>query len=362
MRTTRTIRGVMITMLIILVAAPAGQAHASTITTGAQLDAYLRQQQFSGYVLLERQGTILLSKGYGMADKKAKLPNTIRSRWLAGGVNRFMTAMAILRLQDRHKLSVQDRVCRYVSGCPRGWQAITIHQLLLDTSGLADLDTTKESGSMAQAMAKCKRLRPAGPPGTISPESKCNMLFLDAVLMKQTGMSWSGAMQTLVFGPAHMTDSGRVTTAMRPPQVVQGYSGGQPTEFGNFNNYPALYSSIADLERMDRALLAGRLLSSAARRALFTPRIHGSALVDRYNDGNAYGADLYGGYECYLRRTTATSGLVVDKPGHGGGLAFDNALSPQTGTIAIVAANEETAPQPTDVIFGLGYSLLWRKK
>jgi CubicO group peptidase (beta-lactamase class C family) len=334
--------------------------HTAAITTGAQLDAVLRQHHFTGYVLLERQGKILLSKGYGMADKQTKLPNTIRSRWLDAGVNRFMTAIAILRLQDRHKLSVQDRICRYVSSCPRDWQAITIHHLLLDTSGLANLDTPAESGSMAQAMAKCKRLPPEGPPGTISPESRCNMLLLDAVLMKQTGMSWTGAMQTLVFGPAHMTDSGRLTNAMRPPQRVQGYSGGQPTNFGNFNNYPAPYSSIADLERMDRALLAGRLLSAAARRALFTPRIHGSTLVDRYN-GNSYGAALDGGYECFLRKATATSVLVVDKPGGGGGLALDNALSPRTGTIAIVAVNEETSPQPTDVIFGLGSTLLWRK-
>jgi CubicO group peptidase (beta-lactamase class C family) len=336
--------------------------HTAAITTGAQLDAVLRQHHFTGYVLLERQGKILLSKGYGMADKQAKLPNTIRSRWLDAGVNRFMTAIAILRLQDRHKLSVQDRICRYVSGCPRGWQAITIHHLLLDTSGLANLDTPAESGSMAQALGKCKRLPPEGPPGTIAPGSRCNMLLLDAVLMKQTGMSWTGAMQTLVFGPARMTDSGRLTNAMRPPQRVQGYSGGQPTDFGNFNNYPAPYSSIADLERMDRALLAGRLLSAAARRALFTPRIHlpGSIGTDRYQ-GNSYGAALAGGYECFLRKATATAVLVVDEPGHGGGLALDNALSPRTGTIAIVAVNEETTPQPTDVIFGLGATLLWRK-
>jgi hypothetical protein len=112
---------------------------------------------------------------------------------------------------------------------------------------------------------------------------------------------------------------------------------------------------------MDRALLAGRLLSPAARGALFTPRLHGGTLADRYN-GDPYGADLHGGYECYLREATATSVPVADKPGSGGGLALDDALSPSTGTIAIVAANEETAPQPTDVIFGLGATLLWRKE
>jgi CubicO group peptidase (beta-lactamase class C family) len=168
-------------------------------------------------------------------------------------------------------------------------------------------------------------------------------------------------MQQLLFGPAHMTDSGRLTNSVVPPQRVQGYDlQGDPERLGNYNNYYIPYSSIRDLERMDRALLSGHLLSKHALHALFTPRISGDAVNQRYLGSNAI--DLAGGYECYLRHSTRTTVTVVDHPGDLGGMAMDDAISPDDGSIAIVAKNDEAAsPSPTDLLFGLAPHLLWGK-
>jgi CubicO group peptidase (beta-lactamase class C family) len=226
---------------------------------------------------------------------------------------------------------------------------------------LGSFITTAVPGGVAQALARCKAL-PVGAPGAIAPESRCSILLLNSIIVRVSGQPWPAAMHDLVFGPAQMVDSGQLTNAAIPPGWVQGYSAGVPAQLGNVDNYYLPYSSLQDLERLDRALLSGHLLSPEALRALFTPHISGGAVLARYFTANGSNAtQLAGGYEAYLRTASPTTVLVADKPGFMGGISLDNALSPEDGTIAIMAKNVNSGPDPTDVLFGLAAHLLWGK-
>src|SRR5574341_2069256 len=107
------------------------------------IDAWLSQQSkdgnFSGSVLVARQGDVLLSQGYGLAGREQNIPNTAQTRFRLGSITKQFTAMAILMLQAQNKLNVQDPICRYIPECPTLWQDITIHHLLTHTSGIPDL-------------------------------------------------------------------------------------------------------------------------------------------------------------------------------------------------------------------------------
>jgi hypothetical protein len=127
---------------------------------------------------------------------------------------------------------------------------------------------------------------------------------------------------------------------------------------GNFDNYYVPYVSVEDLARLDRALLSGHLLSRHALSALFAPHVSGSAVLQRY--GGSHASQLTGGYECYLRVGTRTTVTVADNPGDVGGFSLDNALSPEDGTIAIIARNDQSVgTDPTAVLFGFAAKLLW---
>ena len=67
------------------------------------IDAYLSEleqnQEFSGAVLIARDGEVLLSKGYGMADRDGQIPNTPQTRYRIHWVTMPFTAMAIMQLQ-----------------------------------------------------------------------------------------------------------------------------------------------------------------------------------------------------------------------------------------------------------------------
>src|SRR5579859_3271121 len=102
----------------------------------SKVDEYLNGQKFSGSVLIARGGKILVSKGYGMANYELDVPNKPNTKFRLGSVTKQFTATAVLQLQERGKLNVNDLVSKYVTDAPDTWKEITIHHLLTHTSGL----------------------------------------------------------------------------------------------------------------------------------------------------------------------------------------------------------------------------------
>src|SRR5271170_6798696 len=76
------------------------------------LDAYLNelteQGRFSGSVLVAKNGQVLLSKGYGMANYEHDVPNTPQTKFRLASITKQFTATAIMQLQERGLLSVSD--------------------------------------------------------------------------------------------------------------------------------------------------------------------------------------------------------------------------------------------------------------
>jgi CubicO group peptidase (beta-lactamase class C family) len=113
----------------------------------SQIDGYVadltEKGQFSGSILVGREGKVLISKGYGMANLEHNVPNTPHTKFRLASVTKQFTAMAILMLQQEGKLNVQDPICLYIYyDCPEAWQPITIHHLLTHTSGIHEMFDT----------------------------------------------------------------------------------------------------------------------------------------------------------------------------------------------------------------------------
>jgi CubicO group peptidase (beta-lactamase class C family) len=88
--------------------------------------AAVKAGEFSGAVLISREGEVLLSKGYGLASLELGAPNNPKTKFRIGSITKQFTAMAIMILQERGKLNVQDPICKYVSECPQTWTGITV--------------------------------------------------------------------------------------------------------------------------------------------------------------------------------------------------------------------------------------------
>lgn len=85
-----------------------------------------------------RNGQVIFSRSWGMADLEHAVKLTNESVIEAGSVSKQFTAAAILLLEQQGKLSLNDDVRKYVPELPDYGTPITLRQMMQHTSGLKD--------------------------------------------------------------------------------------------------------------------------------------------------------------------------------------------------------------------------------
>jgi CubicO group peptidase (beta-lactamase class C family) len=77
--------------------------------TLAALETWLGEEaaadRFSGAVLVAKDGEVLFSGAYGLADREREIPNTLQTRFRIGSMNEMFTAVAILQLVEAGRSS-----------------------------------------------------------------------------------------------------------------------------------------------------------------------------------------------------------------------------------------------------------------
>ena len=89
-------------------------------------------------VAISRNGAIVYEHGYGMADLEWNIPITPTTVMGAASISKQFTAMSILLLAQRGKLSLDDDVSKYVPDWADHEHHVTIRHLLTHTSGLRE--------------------------------------------------------------------------------------------------------------------------------------------------------------------------------------------------------------------------------
>src|SRR5438067_501168 len=88
----------------------------------SKVDAYVQPlvdgHNFTGCVLLARDGAALLERCYGMANYELQTPNTPRTRFHIASVSKSFTAAAILLLEQQGKLGVADKLAKFIADYP----------------------------------------------------------------------------------------------------------------------------------------------------------------------------------------------------------------------------------------------------
>jgi len=87
---------------------------------------------FAGAVLIAHNGKPVFAEAYGLADREHKIPNTLKTRFRIGSMNKVFTAVATLQLVQQGKLGLDDPVGKYLTDYPNKDIAtkVTIRQLL----------------------------------------------------------------------------------------------------------------------------------------------------------------------------------------------------------------------------------------
>ena len=294
-------------------------------------NAYRDNRSFMGSVLVAKGGKILLEKGYGMADLEWDLPNAPDVKFRLGSMTKQFTAAAILLLAQDGKLSVEDSACKYFDGCPEAWKAITIHQLLSHTSGIPSYTDEKNFGNpkslrLPMTPTEIVLLSKDKPldfePGTKWKYDNSGYVFLGSIIEKVSGEKFEGYLKKHIFEPLGMKDTGYDQTAAVLKHRASGYqSCGSALCNSDYIDMSlpyaagALYSTVGDLYRWDRALNTDNLLRKESRDRMFTPVMHeygyGWMLGPMANHKHEGHGGAIPGFSTYIARFPAEDASVI---------------------------------------------------
>ncbi len=136
-----------------------------------EMDQFVSSRDFSGVVLVARQGHVLFQKAYGSANREHDVPNKVGTKFRVGSVTKQFTAMAVMILAERGKLRLTDSVCKYIENCPKHWADVTVQHLLNHTSGIPDFTNFADNDhyerlpmTPLETMARFRDKPPAFPP------------------------------------------------------------------------------------------------------------------------------------------------------------------------------------------------------
>jgi CubicO group peptidase (beta-lactamase class C family) len=84
------------------------------------------------------KGNLIYEKGYGMANIEGQIPNSPEKLFDIASTSKQFTAFCILLLEEQGKLSIEDKIRKYIPELPECYNPIQIKHLLTHTSGIRD--------------------------------------------------------------------------------------------------------------------------------------------------------------------------------------------------------------------------------
>jgi CubicO group peptidase (beta-lactamase class C family) len=273
-------------------ARPASDAEA-VATIERNVERLARGGAFAGVVYVTRGDSVILARGYGMADLEDSVPNAPHTRFALASMGKMFTATAVLQLVDEGKLRLEDTLERVLPAYPNHERSsrITISQLLQHSAGLGDMWSTpkKPVAGLTGALRDAAAVAYAPllfEPGTRWSYSNEGYYVLAAVIEQVSGEPFVQYIQQHVLAPAGMTETVLVGGADNiVPHRAVGYrptaddplGAGAPRGNWTFIGVSAGgagggYSTAGDIARFGRALRTGKLISKAMRDSMWAGR------------------------------------------------------------------------------------------
>jgi CubicO group peptidase (beta-lactamase class C family) len=253
----------------------------------ASIRLFLDGSDFSGSVLVVRDGVIVFCKSYRMANYELDIPNTSKTKFRIGSITKQFTAMAIMQLQEKGLLRVTDRVSKYIPDYPHG-DIITIHQLLTHTSGIPTINAFSEYRAKDQQLPTFEQViklfknKPLDfKPGKKYRYSNSGYVLLSYIIEKASGETYETVLQKQIFAPLRMHNSGYDQAQCIIKNRASGYCKGvgdvlmnAPYADMSFSaGAGGIYSTVEDLYAWDQALYSNKLLSKKSQAILFKPHV-----------------------------------------------------------------------------------------
>jgi len=326
----------------------------------AIIGAYDATSPFSGVVLVQAQGEAVFAKGYGWANRAEAMPNTINTRFaMASGCKTF-TSVAVCQLVDQGLLAFETRLkdCLEIA-FPAFDPQITVHHLLTHSAGIPDYFDEEVMNDYAALWHERPIYTMRTPhdflpmfqhepmkfaPGERFAYSNAGFIVLGLIVEQQTGMPFPAYVETQIFAPCGMADSGYFALDQLPARTAYGYIENTADQTWRTNIYAVpivggpdggAFATAPDMSKFWTALFDSQLVSHAITERMLTPHMAATSM----------GTETYYGYGVWM---TKQESAVCSYYALGGdpGVRFLSAVHPEPGLVITVIGNTDKAIWP----------------
>lgn len=241
-------------------------------------------------VMIIRDGVVVFAKGYGLSDLDKKTPISPDTNFRLASVSKQFTAMAVLILRERGKLSLDENLLAFFPEFPAFGKQITVRHLLTHRSGLLDYEDLIPTGTTIPVLDQdvLRILIGDGvtnsaptyfPIGSQYRYSNSAYSLLALIVQARSGQTFAHFLKENIFTPLGMTN----TLAYEAGNsVVPNHSYGHSLRTNGWQRTDqsltssvlgdgGIYSSVVDLFKWDQALYTTKLVSAKTLNEAFTP-------------------------------------------------------------------------------------------
>ncbi len=273
-------------------------AAVSVLVQADKVDDYVKaemqRQHIPGLsVAVVKDGKIIKAEGYGLANVELNVPTRPETSYQIGSVSKQLISAGILLLIQDGKLTLDDKISKFLEGTPDSWKDTTIRHLLTHTAGIVREAPGFDPFKIQPDADVIKTAYPL--PLRFAPGEKweyCNVGYfsLAEIIHKISGKSWGEFLQERVFQPLEMNATRTTTVTEIVPHRAGGYVW-KKDKFDNAQIYFALrpsgafLSSVLDLAKWDAALYTDKILQSTSREQMWSPVKLNSGATHPYGFG-----------------------------------------------------------------------------
>lgn len=248
-------------------------------------------------VVVMKDGNLLLQKGYGYADVKARKPvDPATTIFRLASISKLFTWVSVMQLEEQGKLDLDADVNRYLDFQirPAFNKPITLRNLMTHTGGFEEvlddiiLTDPRKAVSLRDDLVHNQPMR-LYPPGEIPAYSNYGVGLASYIVQRASGEPFEQYVQEHIFAPLGMTHSSFHQPLEKRLEYTDslGYHGNTtkpPVGFEIFNPVGAggISSSAGDMGRFGQALLNGgeldgqRILKPETLAMMWTPQFRAS--------------------------------------------------------------------------------------
>ena len=249
-----------------------------------KVDDYIKAAMQRGHVpgisvAVLKDGKIIKVEGYGLANVELNVPARAETVYKIGSVSKQFIASGIMLLIDEGRISLDDRISKFLEGTPDTWKEITVRHLLTHTSGIVREAPGFDPLKVQNDADVIKTAYPL--PLRFAPGEKweyCNVGYftLAEIIRKVTGKAWGEYLKDRLFLALEMNATRTTTIA----DIVENRANGYQWVNGKLQNADvyfalrpsgAFLSTVLDLAKWDAALYTDRILKQSVRDQMWTP-------------------------------------------------------------------------------------------